>query len=566
MTVVNVRTAGAEFSVSGEGYRPKGNFLSLGVTVQPEDEKDLELLLKAAVLCNDAQLIRIPGSDDWSMIGDPTEGALLVAAAKGSILQKDMDESFPRIQEIPFDSDRKMMTTFHNVNEKTVAFCKGAPDIILSHSAYIVINGVVRPMNEDMLVSVRRNNKEMASRALRVLAVAFREFDGMPSETTPEQIEVNLIFIGLIGMIDPLRHEAKAAVQICKEAGIRPIMITGDHPDTALAIAREVGITDAKKQVVEGWRIDAMPEEELRQVVQWVNVFARVSPANKMAIVNALKYHGVVTAVTGDGVNDAPAMRRADIGVAMGIAGTEVTKETADMVIVDDNFASIVTAIEEGRVIYANIRKAIYFLLSCNSAEILVIGFAILAGWPMPLQPIQLLWVNLVTDALPALALGMETKEPDIMKQKPRSPGQPLLNWSMMGMLAVQSIIMALTILGAFQYVLYISGGDLVLAQTVAFISLISTQLLCAYSSRSEIYSVFQMGFFSNRYLNVGIGFSCLILFFSVQDPVNEFFKTTALSGREWFMLTCLTPIPFLTTEIYKTFRRVFSAVNIKRF
>jgi len=556
MTVVAIHTASDEFTVSGEGYSPKGTFFSSGKPVEIAAEDDLKLLLRAAALCNDAQFKKTPESGDWSIIGDPTEGALIAAAAKGGFWQEEMAERFPRIQEIPFDSGRKMMTTFHEVDGKILSVCKGAPDILLGRSAYIAVNGVVQPLTEQTAASISTANKTMASRALRVLAIAYREFAGMPVDLTSANIETNLIFLGLMGMIDPPRSEAKAAVQTCKEAGIRAIMITGDHPDTALAIARELGINDPENRVVAGRSMDAMPLEELRQVVQTTNIFARVSPENKVAIVEALRYHKYITAMTGDGVNDAPAMKRADIGVAMGITGTDVTKETADMVIADDNFASIVAAVEEGRIIYANIQKTIYFLLSCNAAEILVIFIAILAGWPIPLLPVHLLWVNLVTDALPALALGVEAKEPNVMRLKPRNPDHPLLNAPMQAMLVIQSLIMAITILGTFQYALIVSGGDLALARTFAFVSLISTQLLCTYSSRSELYSVFRLGFFSNLYLNIGVAVSFLILLLSVQGPANELFKTVELGGKEWFVLACVAPIPFVITELYKAMRR----------
>jgi len=556
MTVTAIQTGHAAFAVSGEGYSPEGTIFSSGIPVEITAENDLKLLLRAAVLCNDAQLKKTPESGDWSIIGDPTEGALIAAAAKGGFWQEETVQRFPRIQEIPFDSSRKMMTTFHEVDGKILSFCKGAPDIVLNRSSHIAVNGVVQPLTEQIAASVSMANKTMASRALRVLAIAYREFDGMPVDLTAEHIETGMVFTGLMGMIDPPRSEVKIAVQTCKEAGIRPMMITGDHPDTALAIARELGINDPENHVVDGRSMDAMPPEELRQVIQTTNIFARVSPENKVAIVEALRYHKYITAMTGDGVNDAPAMKRANIGVAMGITGTDVTKETADMVIADDNFASIVTAVEEGRVIYANIQKTIYFLLSCNAAEILVIFIAILAGWPIPLLPIHLLWVNLVTDALPALALGVEAKEPNVMRMKPRNPDHPLLNAPMQGMLVMQSLVMAITILGAFQYALISSGGDITFARTFAFVSLISTQLLCTYSSRSELYSVFRLGFFSNLYLNIGVGVSCLILLLSVQGSANELFKTVELGAREWFILACLAPIPFLSTELYKAIRR----------
>jgi Ca2+-transporting ATPase len=329
---------------------------------------------------------------------------------------KDLEKVMPRLQEIPFDSERKRMTTFHPAEKGYVAFIKGAPDIIINLSSRIYKEGEIVPITEKNKQEALNANHEMASQALRVLAIAYKELESIPKTPEPENIEKDLIFVGLIGMIDPPRPEVKEAIKVCKRAGIKPVMITGDYKDTAVAIAKELSMIENENQVLTGLELDKLDEKELSENVKDVSVYARVSPMHKLKIVDAIKRNMQIVAMTGDGVNDAPALKKADIGVAMGITGTDVAKEAADMILTDDNFASIVAAVEEGRIIYSNIRKFIFYLLSCNIAEILIIFLAMLMGLPVPLKPIQLLWVNLLTDAFPALALGMEGKEPDIMQ------------------------------------------------------------------------------------------------------------------------------------------------------
>jgi Ca2+-transporting ATPase len=552
MTVVKAFAGGKLFSLSGEGYCPEGQLTCNNVPVDLAVEPDFALLLRGSALCNDAQLDYTPEQNAWSIVGDPTEGALVVAARKGGYEQEALTSQFPRVQEIPFDSARKMMTTLHQRQENLRTCTKGAPDILLSRCAYISINGASRPLTDADKEIIQAANREMASQALRVLAVAYRDFDAVPDMTKVEDIESNLVFTGLLGMIDPPRTEAKEAVALCKTAGIRAVMITGDHPDTAFAIAKELGIVDHPDQVRTGRDLDSMSPEELQRAVQTANVFARVSPEHKVAIVETLRSNKQIVAMTGDGVNDAPALKRADIGVAMGITGTDVTKETADMIVTDDNFATIVTAVEEGRVIYANIKKFVYFLLACNASEVLTIFFAILFGWAIPLLPIQLLWVNLVTDAFPALALGMEKKEPDVMNQKPRDPAEPLLTRNLKIMIAVQSAAIAVTVLGAFRYGLAVYNGDLEIARTFAFITLITTQIVCAYNARSEHYSAFTLGFFSNKYLNAGVALSFALLLLSLYGPLHVIFKTFEPGFSEWLLIVPITFIPFIATEVTK--------------
>lgn len=552
MTVVKAFTPAKMFVISGEGYNPEGQFTRNSIQVALPDEQDLSLLLQGSVLCNDAQLKHSPDAKDWSIVGDPTEGALVVASRKGGYDQQLLTSQYPRVQEIPFDSSRKMMTTIHSIDGKLRAFTKGAPDVLLSRCTSIVDNGAARPITEQDTAAIQESNQVMASQALRVLAVAYRDLDAIPDIANPADVEAGLVFIGLLGMIDPPRTEVKEAVSLCKTAGIRPVMITGDHPDTAFAIAKELGIVSHVGQVATGQALDAMSPAELKQAVQSIGVFARVSPEHKVSIVETLRSNKQIVAMTGDGVNDAPALKKADIGVAMGITGTDVTKETADMVVSDDNFATIVAAVEEGRVIYANIKKFVYFLLSCNTSEVLVIFFAILFGWPIPLLPIQLLWVNLVTDAFPALALGVEKKEPNVMRQGPRNPDEPLLSRHLKIMIGVQSAAIAVTVLGAFQYGLAAYNHNLDVARTFAFITLITTQIVCAYAARSELYSAFTLGFFSNKFLNGGVLLSLSLLILSVHGPLSTIFKTVEPGLNEWLFLAALSPLPFLAAELTK--------------
>ena len=552
MTVVKVFTPGKMFEVSGEGYNPVGQFTRNKAAVDVTSEKDLALLLSGSILCNDAQLKASDDDNSWSIIGDPTEGALVVAGYKGGYTQPQLTEQFPRLQEIPFDSSRKMMTTLHQIDGQLRTFTKGAPDVLLNCCTAIAEGGSIRPLTAEDTAAIQAANKDMASHALRVLAVAYRNFDTNPAMTNPSDIENELVFVGLLGMIDPPRMEVKDAVELCKGAGIRPVMITGDHPDTAFAIAEQLGIATNVNQVRTGKELDAMSPADLKQAVESSSVFARVSPEHKVAIVETLRSNKHIVAMTGDGVNDAPALKKADIGVAMGITGTDVTKETADMVISDDNFATIVSAVEEGRVIYTNIKKFVYFLLSCNISEILVIFFAMLLGWPIPLLPIQLLWVNLVTDAFPALALGVEKKEPNVMHLKPRDPASSLMDGHLKTMISVQSLAIALTVLGSFQYALSAYNGDLAVARTFAFITLITTQLACAFVARSEYYSAFTLGLFTNKYLNAGVGLSFVLLLLSVEGPLHVIFKTIEPGLHEWPFLVVAAVIPFLVTEFAK--------------
>lgn len=570
MTVVKVYADSTLFEVSGEGYNPDGIYSIDGDAVDAATHPGLDMLLRGSALCNDARLKPGDNAKIWKITGDPTEGALVVAAAKGGYHFEQVNANYPRIQEIPFDSARKMMTTFHkDLDGKIVAFVKGAPDILLDKCPNMLIKGSEQALTPALHDNILAANSKMAKMALRVLAVGYRRFDSLPSSLNPDAIEKDLTFIGLLGMIDPPRPEAREAVKICAAAGIRPIMITGDYRDTALAVAMDIGIAKNEHQVCTGHELDTMSPEELRKVVTHTNVFARVSPQHKVAIVEALQANNEITAMTGDGVNDAPALKKANIGVAMGITGTDVTKETADMVLTDDNFASIVSAVEEGRVIFANIRKFVFFLLSCNMAEIFVIFFAMLLGWPIPLLPIQLLWLNLVTDAFPALALGMEKPEPGVMEVDPRDPTEPLLNKNMKIMIGIQSTVLTFSVLGAFYYGLTQNGipisqyvlmggekaGELLEApRTYAFATMITAELLRAFTTRSEHYSVFRIGLFSNKFMNIGVGFSFFLLLLALYGPLHVIFKTFEPGFGDWMIIGGFGILPFIGGEIGKRF------------
>ena len=438
-----------------------------------------------------------------------------------------------------------------------IAFVKGAPDVILQYCDCVMEDGRAQALTETRRQEILAVNQDMARQALRVLGVAYCPLAQAPETPTPENTETNLIFLGLLGMIDPARPEVKVAVGVAKAAGLKSIMITGDYKDTAEAIAREIGMLSTGGQVLTGPELDRMSEEELAEIVEHVDAYARVSPAHKMKIVDAFKDRGHVVAMTGDGVNDAPALKRANIGVAMGITGTDVSKETSDMVLTDDNYASIVSAIEEGRVIYSNIRKFVYYLIACNIGEILIIFLSMIAGWPIPLRPIQLLWLNLVTDGAPALALGLEKGDPDIMKRPPRPTKEPVINRDMLlGIIAIP-IADTIAVLSAFVLALNRYSGHVEAAQTVAFATLICSELLRAYTSRSEYYSVFSIGLTSNKWMVYATGASLLLLLATMYVPfLRPFFGTVALGLDDWLIMLPFMFVAPITAEIVKAFLR----------
>jgi P-type Ca2+ transporter type 2C len=585
MTIVQLWTKNKRIKVTGEGYNLNGKFLVNDKPFDPLKDTETSLLLYGSLLCNDAKLEE--ADDDksmktWRMVGDPTEGAMVVAAAKAGLWRKETEDSCPRIMEIPFDSDRKRMTTIHDMScmdQKTdissltsfpyppiMAFVKGAPDIMLSLCKSIISDGKVVPLDDQHKKEILAVNTDMASNALRVLCVAYRPMVAKPDTCSHETVERELVFIGLMGMIDPARPEVKEAVKIAQGAGLKSIMVTGDYKDTAVAIAKEIGILTPGGKVFTGAELDKMSEQDLINEIDHADTFCRVSPQHKTQIVEAFKAKGHIVAMTGDGVNDAPALKRANIGVAMGITGTDVSKETADMVLTDDNFASIVSAVEEGRVIYSNIRKFVNFLLVCNIGEILIVFLSMLFGMPLPFQPIMLLWLNLVTDGAPALALGLEKGEPDIMKKPPRPTKEPVINKNMRIGLFVIPIVDTFAILMVFWLGLDRHQGHLESAQTMAFVALCMSELFRAYTSRSEHYSIFSIGVFSNKWMQIAVGSSVILVLLTVYVPfLRVFFGTAFLGLDDWLIMIPFMLMASVAAELTKIIVRRMNAKSLEK-
>jgi len=579
MTVTKLWVDGQFVDISGTGYEPVGDF-----SVNGEIITDLKQLpaartaLWVGTINNDAQLEAVgesEGKTTYRMVGDPTEGSILVAALKAGAAANVVNQNYPRKQEIPFDSARKRMVTIHNIvnpghgdispyvtNEKTNWYTiavKGAPDVVLDLCSFRSgMDNTPVPLTPELRQEILDANDQMTGKALRVLGVAYRPVPEMPDEISAEVLEKDLIFVGLIGMIDPSRPEVKPALKEAQTAGIRSVMITGDYPNTAKAIAEDIGLLRKGHQVLTGADIEHASEEEMREIVKVTDVYARVSPEHKMKIVDALRDNGEVVAMTGDGVNDAPAIKRADIGVAMGITGTDVAKETADMVLTDDNYASIVSAVEQGRIIYSNIRKFVYYLVSCNIAEIMIIFLAIVFNWNTPLAPIQLLWLNLVTDGAPALALGTEKGDPDIMQHPPRPSDEPIINKFMLKGIIVQTIAITAATLGAF----LLGGGAMkgapeearILSETFAFITLSLSELFRAYTARSEYFPLTKIGIFTNKNMNIAVLVSVVLILLVIYVPfLQTVFDTTALRWIDWAEILPLVLIPSIAAEVMKS-------------
>ena len=554
MTITKVYTNGDEFEVEGSGYEPKGDIRdSKGEVINDHDQ--IKLLMTIASLCNDANLIR--ENDTYKITGDPTEGAMLTFSEKWNINQENLNEKHPRLEEIPFDSTRKMMTTFHEMDGKNYGYTKGAPDIVIDKCSKTLVNGEIVDFTDDLKKKALEVNTSLASQALRVMAYSFKPVETLDTEITSENIEHDMVFVGLTGMIDPPRPEAKAAVKECHASGIDVVMITGDYFETALAIAKELGIATSRDQAMQGSDLNDKTEAEIREIVKTKRIFARVSPENKVQLVKALQQNGEIVAMTGDGVNDAPAIKNADIGISMGITGTDVAKDTADMILVDDNFATIVNAVEEGRVIFANIKKFVSFLLSCNIAEVLIVFLSILFGLPSPLTPIQLLWLNLVTDAFPALALGVEPAEPGIMEEDPRDPNSSIISGRTRTDLIAQSIFITVAVLTAYVVGLkFIFPDSIEGAHTMVFTTLITSELLRAFSIRSNKFTLKQLGFGSNPQLIKATLLSFALLLLVMYVPVlRDLFEVVSLTW-EWIPVLALALIPLVLGEVAKVIRR----------
>lgn len=509
-----------------------------------------KLLVDGMILCNDAT------SKDGVQTGDPTEVALIDVGNKINIFKEDLNKAHKRVNEIPFDSDRKLMTTVNTYDKVFNVFTKGAIDSILKISNKILINGEIKDFTKEEKEKVLMASNLMSDDALRVLALGYKVID--TEHVAIDDLEKDLIFVGLMGMIDPPREEVKGSIQVSKNAGIRTIMITGDHKNTAVAIAKELGIANDISEAMSGSEIDTYSDEEFTKIVNNYRVFARVSPEHKVKIVKAFKSHGNIVSMTGDGVNDAPSLKAADIGVAMGITGTDVAKGAADMVLTDDNFTTIVSAVEEGRNIFNNIKKSILFLLSCNLGEVVALFVAILLNWAAPLLPIHILWVNLITDSFPALSLGVDPGDKGVMDLPPRNPKESLFAGRMGKLLILNGILIGITTLFAFVLGEYLYPDSLRHAQTMAFVVLSVSQLFYSLAMRNETKSLFQVGVFKNKWLIGSILLGILLQLTIITIPFTAtIFKVYSLTLKDWGIVILISLIPFVINEIIKIFFRM---------
>ncbi|MED3647021.1 calcium-translocating P-type ATPase, SERCA-type [Halalkalibacterium halodurans] len=554
MTVTQVWASGETWHVSGTGYEPHGLFTKGKKETDPKRHRSLHLLLSYGLLCNNSQLkqrtvkkgmLKTKESTAYHIEGDPTEGALLVAAMKAGFSREQLDRQFKRLKEFPFESTRKMMSVVVE-NEKGQRFvvAKGAPDVILQVSKKIRYRGEQEALTPKRREEVERTIQTMASQALRTIAVAYRPL--RPNESVDEayEAECDLTFIGLQGMIDPPREEVFDSIEECRQAGIKTVMITGDHRLTAAAIAKKLGILPAGGKVIDGTELNHLTDRRLTEMVDQIYVYARVSPEHKLKIVKAMQERGHIVAMTGDGVNDAPAIKAANIGIAMGITGTDVAKEASSLILSDDNFATIRAAIREGRNIYDNIRKFIRYMLASNVGEILVMLFAMLLGMPLPLVATQILWINLVTDGLPAMALGMDQPEGNVMKRPPRHPREGIFARGLAWKIVSRGFMIGVVTLAAFWLTLQANPDDLTRAQSVAFVTLVIAQLIHVFDCRSE-YSVFHRNPFENKYLVLAVLSSVLLMLIVIYyPPLQQVFHTVPLTGREWLLIIGMAAIP----------------------
>jgi Ca2+-transporting ATPase len=542
MTVRRIYVSGEIIAVSGEGYEPEGEFTA------DKGREDMQLLLRIGALCNNSALTKM--KDGWEIVGDPTEAALVVAAAKAGIGHKKLKE-YERMEEHPFSSERKMMTTVHeNPSGGKVAYVKGAVDVILKFCDRIVADGRERRISDEDRRRILSANDEFTADALRVLGLAYRS---LPEDIPNEEVERNLVFAGLVGMIDPPREEAVKAIDVCESAGMRAVMITGDHKGTAIAVAKDMGLYTGRERVLEGVELECISDDELERIVGDVAIYARVSPEHKLRIVDALKKNGEVVAMTGDGVNDAPALKKADIGVAMGITGTEVSKEASDMVLTDDNFASIVSAVEEGRGIYDNIKLFIKYLLSCNIGEVMTIFIGILGWAKLPLLPLQILWMNLLTDAAPALALGFNPADPDIMQRPPRDPKEGIITKKTITKFVGVGGLMCAGTLYVFLHMLSATPEK---AQTMAFTTLVLFQMFYVLSCRSEKHTLFEVGVFSNKYLILAVAFSVMLHIAVVNVGfLQAIFNTVTLNASDWAFAVIVSSTVFIIPQALRVWR-----------
>lgn len=540
MTVRKIFCNDKMINVSGVGFEPKGEFSIL--------DENVKLLLKIGLLCNDAHLSF--RDEKWNIFGDPTEGALLVAAAKANLWKEKIEEFYPRTAELSFSSERKRMTTIHKTSNKLFAFVKGAPEIILELCSSMSEDGKTKKITEEERKKTLETIHQMTAKGLRTLAFAYKEIE--KAVFTTEHIEKDLIFVGLVGMIDPPRPEVRNAIEVCKQAGIKVIMLTGDHKLTAVATAKDLGLLDGS-EVLTGLELDKISDEDFENKIENISVFARVSPFHKLRIVKALQRKGHVVSVTGDGVNDAPALKKADIGIAMGIKGTDVAKESSEMILTDDNFATITKAVEEGRGIYDNIRKFVRYSLAVNFSEIFFVSIAVFAGLPLPLLPLQILWLNLLAESAPPLSLAVDPKDPHIMKRKPRERKNSILHKMIFFIIAAGSLDL-LTEMGIFVWELF-KGSVIAKARTMALTTAIVFELFFIFNCRSEKLSAFRMNPFSNKWLIFAVVITLLLQAMVIYVPFfNSVFGTVPIGLADWILiiLVCssgllLSPRIFLT-------------------
>ena len=547
MTVRRIYVSGQLLEVTGIGYEPKGEFRRDGAAVTPSDDPSLRRLLEIGALCNDSSLASSNGM--WTVRGDPTEGALVTASAKAGLDLETLSKSEPRVNEIPFSSERKRMTTLHQGPQGIVAFSKGAPEVVLSSSSRIYENGTERdllPQDRDRLLET---NRRMAQEGLRVLGLAYKCLDGNASLETSEQ---DMAFVGLVGMIDPPREEAKDAIRMCQKAGMRAVMITGDHKTTAMAIAEDLRMLQGGS-AVSGSELDSISDEALVDEVEKIDVYARVSPVHKLRVVDALQKKGHVVAMTGDGVNDAPALRKADIGVAMGVTGTDVSREAGHMVLTDDNFASIVAAVKEGRSIFANIKKCIMYLLSCHVGELVLMVISVLVGTPLPLVAVQLLWINIASDGPPALALAFDPPDPDIMEKPPRDPKKSIFTYPVNRFIALRALWTGMVTFGVFFWALQFRSE--LEAQALCFVTLLVIEKFTALNSRSETEFIFKLGIFRNRWLLLAIVVTMAASMPIIYVPsLQTYFHTYSLSLGDWGITLLAGLTLFVVVEVAKAF------------
>ncbi|MDP2876784.1 MAG: cation-translocating P-type ATPase, partial [Holophaga sp.] len=543
-----------KFEVSGEGYGPTGEVQLEGKKVEIGNTPPLQELVSILLGCNNAHLTEANGS--WTVIGDPTEGAMLVAGLKAGGNLEQLEKDQPKVQEFPFDSDRKRSSVIRKMPDGSLrAFVNGAPGIVLDLCSSIYTGTEIRPLTEADRQRISEVTTAMAQQALRVLGSAFRPLESaLPEGLSQESVERELVFVGLVGMYDPPRPEAKAAVSKCKQAGIRVVMITGDHPETAAAIARELGIASAEEKAISGLELEKMNDDELRKHVQEISVYARVTAEHKLRIIRAWKANGAVVAMTGDGVNDAPAIKGADIGIAMGKAGTEVTKQASDMIITDDNFASIVIAVEEGRGIHDNIRKTLQYLLAGNSGELLLMAACVIVGVPSALLPIHLLWINLVTDGLPALCLATDPIDPEVMKRVPRARSESLTDRAFLWTMGLTGLLTAGVAFTVYLYML--KKGTPESARTYAFTVLVFAELLRSFGARSETKSIWRIPFFTNINLAMVVAASFALQVWSHHSQTfGNFLKSTYMPITDSLYLLLIGSIPLLVLEVVKLAR-----------